>query len=672
MIRLKNGLKKIALIACVAACLTMVGTPVFAAEPHEDPETAQTVFSGISLFQFYSDTLDFVLAKSQKDIEINIQKAPFANVPSALEDSLNNYISSVDNFCSLILDIDVGVTDIKVLLQESRYQEATPLIIKTFDDISLAEGKLAIIEQETKKAGIEFQVFLASQNSSILTSYETVLDKIQRLRDLLKLYRNMLGEQLRGGISEDQIAKGLSEEQLAEIFKMKPLRPVELTLQIQPSEAFVGDTISIEGTLYSDGKPLVDREIYILLNGLQYLSIKTDSQGYYSSPIQVPYWYIPQIKIQSLYYPRLDDIGAYESSLSPSITMKVLFYEIALKLEIDKNAYPGRETSIRGRFDYGSFPVFDKRKFEIYLDNTLVGEFEATNEFTEKVLLPADIKISPHLITVSVPAFGRYASVTTDITLNVTRAIPVLTLDLPSVAFIPGNLVVRGKLASEIGSVEGAHITMNFEGRDVDVLSGSDGTFSATIRKNVGFGLFGSQSLDFKIVPQEPWYTSLITSHKIMTVYVVNCCMFLFILVVLGLFLPRRIKSRTALSLRKKPGEADFTQREPTPVSSSLIANSILPVYDERDISEHHRTLFYWYRIVIQLIQKVSGTLFRPSQTLREYFRDTRKTTGAASRYILEFTLMMEKILYSPYKVTEDDVKNGEQLAQKVRESLKK
>jgi hypothetical protein len=33
---------------------------------------------------------------------------------------------------------------------------------------------------------------------------------------------------------------------------------------------------------------------------------------------------------------------------------------------------------------------------------------------------------------------------------------------------------------------------------------------------------------------------------------------------------------------------------------------------------------------------------------------------------------MMEKALYSPHKVSEEDIKNGEQLSRKVQESLKK
>jgi hypothetical protein len=650
----KSAFKKISVSACIVACLAMVGLPVFAAEPHEDPETARTVFSGMSIFQFYSGTLDFVLIKSQQDIEINIQKAPFANIPPALEDSLNNFVSSAKNLCSLILDLDASVSDIKVLLHESRYQEAAPLISKAFENILLAEGELDVIERATKIAGTEFQLSLAPKGSGILEAYKAVLDRIQRFRDLLKLYRSMVGEQQ------------------TEISNRKPLLPTELTLKIKPVEAFVGDTIGVEGTLYTNGKPLADREIDIILNGSRYLTVKTDSQGRYSRALQVPYWYIPVIQVQSLYYPRASDVGIYGSCLSPSASLKVLFYDAILMLQTDKNAYPGRTTSIGGQFDYDSSPSANKRGIEIYLDNTLVRGSEVTNEFTEKLSLSADMKIGKHLITVSVSASGRYAPLATNATLNVKKATPVLTINLPSVALVPGSFVVNGKLDSEIGPVERAHITMIFEGKKIDAVSGDDGTFSATIKNNMGFGLFGSQSLEFMAIPQEPWQATLTTLHKIMTVYIVNCGAFFFILVILGVILPRRIKFRPWTGLKKKPKELTTSQPELLPVPSVSATSNIAPNHDNQDISEPHSRLFYWYRIVIQLIQRASGVLFKPNQTLREFVRDASRATGSSSKFILEFTRIIEKVLYSPYKVTEDDAKSGAQLAQKVQESLKK
>ena len=75
---------------------------------------------------------------------------------------------------------------------------------------------------------------------------------------------------------------------------------------------------------------------------------------------------------------------------------------------------------------------------------------------------------------------------------------------------------------------------------------------------------------------------------------------------------------------------------------------------------------------MIQLIQRASGVLLKPNQTLREYINDTGDSIGAAGKPILEFTRMIEKVLYSTHHATADDIKNGEQLARKVQESIRK
>ncbi len=226
MTLVRNMLKKLVIIALIlVSCLSIVGLPVRAAAPHEDPETSTAIFSGISLFYFYSDTLDFILIKSPRDVEINTQKAPFVNVPPALNDSLINFVNSSKSICSLLLNLDGNIREIKSLLTESRYREAEPLVKEALANISLAEKNLADIEQSTRVAGAEFRVSLASANSGISMSNTAVLDRIQRLRDLLELYRSIL------------------IEQLADIFNVKKPLPTEITLSITPTKAFVGDTI---------------------------------------------------------------------------------------------------------------------------------------------------------------------------------------------------------------------------------------------------------------------------------------------------------------------------------------------------------------------------------------------------------------------------------------------
>jgi methionine synthase II (cobalamin-independent) len=108
------------------------------------------------------------------------------------------------------------------------------------------------------------------------------------------------------------------------------------------------------------------------------------------------------------------------------------------------------------------------------------------------------------------------------------------------------------------------------------------------------------------------------------------------------------------------------------PQASQIEVNKRIMADNERAIKEYDDGIFYWYRIVLQLVQKISGVLIKPNQTLREYVTATGKATGPAARYLVEFTRMIEKALYSSHKTSDDDVKTGERLAHSVQESLKK
>jgi methionine synthase II (cobalamin-independent) len=216
---------------------------------------------------------------------------------------------------------------------------------------------------------------------------------------------------------------------------------------------------------------------------------------------------------------------------------------------------------------------------------------------------------------------------------------------MQSAALIPGNFVINGKLDSETGPVAGAQITISFEGNKITATSGINGTFTANFRKNWGVGLFGTQLLDFKVIPQEPWLTTTTASYKIIIVYLVNCCIFFFILGLLSIVLPRSLKFKTRENRQSQLSPETLLTADKLPQASQIEVNKRIMADNERAIKEYDDGIFYWYRIVLQLVQKISGVLIKPNQTLREYVTATGKATGPAARYLVEFTRMIEKAL---------------------------
>lgn len=642
-----------AIICLVVFCT--ISPSVFAAEPHQDPEMAEPVFNGISLFRYYSNSLDFVLRKDIAEVEARLEKMPFANVPQNLQEVTDDFTASIIGISHLVVDIDEDLGTLRTLMGQFRFDEATVLADETYSKLSLADGELERMEEATKTTGREFKVPSAPEGSDLRKSYDEVLERIEIIREMLGLYRDMMANLL------------LVRTQTGEM-----LSPTELSLKIEPMVAFVGDSIRFEGALTSQGNPLARREVDILLNGSRYLTARTRTDGHYQGTLQVPYWYIPEMDLQALYYPRDEDIGLYIASPSPVVKLQVLFYEAGLEVTVEDKAYPGLETTVNGKFDYVQSPPLIERKVEIYLDDVFITELKAGEEFSQEIKLSPELDVGKHTITVSAVAAERYSPVVASAILDVTKAPLILDINIPAVALIPGGIGLGGKLYSEVGPVSGAQIRMGLGKSQVELVSSEDGTFDTEIKMGMGFSLIGSQDLGIQVIPQEPWHATLTTTRNMVVMNMINCGGILILLVFLAIFLPGRLRGRLRMySWRRARPAIAIAQPEPAPVYSETVLVPALPEESGETDGEPRNRIFYWYRLVLRLVQRMSRALLRPQQTLREFARESSQVLGPAAKYFIELTRMAEKLLYSQYRPSEGDVEKSKQLSHTIEEELK-
>ncbi|MFC2035227.1 DUF4129 domain-containing protein [Chloroflexota bacterium] len=450
------------------------------------------------------------------------------------------------------------------------------------------------------------------------------------------------------------------------------LESLNITFDIQPVVAFVGDAVSFEGKLTSYGNPLVKREIDILLNGSRYVSTQTNANGHYQGKLQVPYSYVSELELQALYYPQGEDVDLYLASLSPVRKLKVLFYETKLEIALDDKAYPGLETIVTGRFDYGQSTPLNEREIEIYFDDALISEVTAQKSFAQKIRIDPKAYVGKHVITVSSSAVWRYSPVAESAFLDVTRAIPILDVRIPKVAMIPWSVGIEGKLYSEVGPVSGAAIEMDLSNSQAELVSSEDGAFDVNIKMGMGFGLIGSQELVVQVLPQEPWHDPLVTSRSIIIVNVINCGGILVILVLLGIYLPGRLRKRLGAYPRRAAMPVIIKdQPQPDPIYSDRV--TVLTSTEERNegTGEPRNRIFYWYRFVFKVIQGITKALLKPHQTLREFANENSRVLGPAAKYFIALTQMVERLLYSQYRPTDDDVVKGKQLSQTIEEEIK-
>ncbi|MFC1939779.1 hypothetical protein ACFLXO_03720 [Chloroflexota bacterium] len=734
---------------------------------------------------------------------------PFANIPQNLEEARDDITTSTINMSHQVKEIDENLSEFKILIGQYRLGEAIEKAVQISATLYGASQELGRIRLAAETTGAELKVPPPQTPGDLRRSYDELLERIERIMEMLDLYRDLLVdlipksekinkllestgiqleelmgnaelavvktprpaditlEQLIGSTeialiktltprgtslgellgslnirveefleleniavfeeliptdvtlanllkSEDiTIVKKLKQRDItpeelitsADFILVESLEPTDTTLielmksevfvalellgpeyftmiegldsadislEVQPTIAFVGDKLSFKGLLTSRGKPLSGREVDILLNNSRYVSVKTDTYGRYQGILQVPYWYIPELDVQALYYPQNKDIGAYVASLSPVTKVEILFYKAELEITVEDKAYPGLETTVSGRFDYGVYPPLKERKAEVYIDDVFVNEITVQEAFAQKIEIDPATGVGKHVVTVSVAAVEKYSSVVASVILNVTRAATILDLNIPNTAIIPGSVRLVGRLYSEVGPLSEAPIIMRLGKSRVELVSSEDGTFNTRIKAGMGVGIIGSQDLVIEVLPQQPWHAPLNSASSILMVNVINIGGILAILIYLGIYLPSRLRRRLGVYPRRRVGpEMPTAPPELTPVYSERVTALTVTEESKEITGEPRGRIFYWYRLIVRYLQGITKALLAPQQTLREFAEGTSGLLGSASKYFIEFTRVVERLLYSQYKPSEKDVENSKRLSNTVEEEIK-
>ena len=242
----------------------------------------------------------------------------------------------------------------------------------------------------------------------------------------------------------------------------------------------------------------------------------------------LPYLYISPMPMQAIYYPQGNDAGVYLAATSPITNLPCSFIpptDIAAK----QHGLSGKKSTVTGTFDYGNAPVLTQRPVQFYLDNALVKQFSAGPVFNQGICSRHN-HASAHVVTISVPADGRYAPAISTYTLNVTLAATVMDLHMAAIGLIPGSIGLSGKLYSVVGPLANAAIEITGGLPSKQIITAADGSFNTKIGLGMGLSLLGTQGIKLQIQPHEAWNAPL-TSTK--NIFLINYVMLILILVVL-------------------------------------------------------------------------------------------------------------------------------------------
>jgi hypothetical protein len=564
----------------------------------EDPAEARVIFNGLSLLVYYSSSLEPVMLKDYSGAQQALEIMPFANVPESLSKATSAFagssISLAGNLAALFQLWDTQ----NELVRKNRLGEALEIFRRITAGLPEVSGQLAAVRLAVEQTASFLKIKTAGPDSELSLVYAEIQSKMDRLEKMLDLLKLPVFS-----------ANGDT---------LKLLEPTVLTLKIDSLTAYVGDNISFQGTLTSTGQPLAAREIAILINDNRFATAQTSENGEFEGALTLPYWYQPDLKMQALYYPLEEDINRFLSSSSAVVRLSVLFYPAALTLTPAGRVYPGRTLIIHGVFDYGQAPAIERAATRVYLDDAFLTGFAAATVFDLPLNISTALTTGRHALTIYAPAAGRYAPVSTSQILEVVLAPTSLDLKLPVIGLTPGSFKLSGRAYSDLGPLQDAALEFRMEDNSAAVTTAESGDFTTRLNIAPGFNLLGTQTVTIRVQPREAWNDSVTVTKSLFIINWISCGSLFLILLGLAVILPRRIQNR---SLRRPAGLfASPAIPSPAPLDPGYNVASDARSRDKFGEAEKSPdSIFGRYRLALELMQKVTKSVLKPQQTLREY-----------------------------------------------------
>lgn len=633
-----------AFVAAVGLCISLVvstGLPALAAEPQENPDNAAVVYDGVALLQKYSQVLDDVLAGDAAGVQQLQTQAALANLPPELGTTVGSFFSSAISLASLLPSLQKALDDAKTFLSQYRVDDAKQVLDDARQDLTLAYSSLLALNISTSDTASRWQADIAPAGSTLHQAYDDVQAKLLRLHGLLGF--------------NDNIVRTVTQQTA-----LPPLSSTSLSLLVEPAAAFVGENVSFHGILASANTSLPGRQVTILLDHSPVITVTTAAGGAYQGVVALPFRYSSFISVQAVYSPQGDDINRYLGCSSPEAPISVLFYPVVLHVAQSTPASPGRDFLVQGAFNYGNNTVLPERRLNVYLDNNLIFDGSIAAGFYLRLPVSANTSAGTHRLTFDVPGAGRYAPAGTTLDIEVSRIVPAIELNIPRVILLPFPQQIRGSVRSAIGPLSNTPVEITLGNWETAARTGTDGSFSARLDTGFSLTFLGAQDLRVTAVPPETWYQSGSTTVRVMVINPANIAGIIIMLLVLAVSGTRRLG-------RKAGRPAGFEQQpfpDPGPV---LLKPESVPAPPAAAASGDPRAvLLSLYRGVLHFVQQLTGRMLPPHQTLREFAAENEPKLGPVGRYFREFTLMIERLLYSRHDFDERDAAHARELSGKV------
>ena len=628
--------------------------------PHENPLTAESRFSFAPPLLHYGDIFGRIAERDYENARALLRelKIDFANLPQEIAFIMARYNDLSADLTRTLDRLDDILDSCEQLLSQNKLDEVAPRldeaggiveeVVEFIDTIGIATDEMLGL----------LAPFASPQEAGALSTASARLQKaVDRLRKLEEWYRSMLGT-LEGEAEEKEI-----------------LLSTELTLDVPPAQVWVGDPVTLSGTLKAEDGPLAARDISVFLMGTEFISTTTGEDGSYECRFAVPYWYTPGITTQSFYLPQGDDRSAFTAASSELRIIDVLFHSTDVTVDVPDVIYPGLSAEIRGEVLSQGNTV--GREVNVLLDGQPLFEAITDNHgsFRHKAVLTRGTSQGRHRLSVRVAPEdqSRSAGASSDRTINVVKVTPEMLVYPPKFIILPrmvgkggsplfspslrGRIELKGELRSPL-PLQGAALTLEMAGASTTVTT-DRGDFELGVDLPFTFSLVGLEELKLGLAPVEPWH---LPAEYRTTVFVVNL-LYLGIVVMALVLAGVALLVKTSRVIRRRrqslfyPGE---------PERSAAATGSNLPEV-EPGLHDAGGLILEAYYSAVAAVQKLGRVLLRPQMTLREFLGHVAPSLGGLAEVFTRLTGLAERVLYSHHVFGEGDTSLAQGLASELR-----
>ena len=191
-----------------------------------------------------------------------------------------------------------------------------------------------------------------------------------------------------------------------------------------------------------------------------------------------------------------------------------------------------------------------------------------------------------------------------------------------------------------------------------------DGTFHAQLGTGMSLTLLGSQDLRITATPVEPWYKTVSLVIPLMVINPANMLLLALAIAIPALLSLSRLRKRAVTAaVRPLPELVPALVKKESPPRPGILE----PVANETPGS----ILLTLYRGILRLVQETTALVLSPYHTLREFARESAPGLGVFGGYFQEFTMMVERLIYSRHRSTESDAARAREISRRLKEGVK-